>query len=170
MEEATDDDFMDEALAQARLAADAGEVPVGCVIVHGGRILARAHNLRETHQDPTAHAELIALRDASRALGTWRLSGATCFVTLEPCPMCAGALVNARVDRVVYATDDPKAGATATLYNIGTDLRLNHRFAITSGVRKEASSELLKAFFGDIRRKQREGRERKGPSSGPAGA
>ncbi len=157
----TDDDWMDEALAQARLAGESGEVPVGCVIVHEERVIARAHNLRETVQDPTAHAELIALRDAARALGTWRLSGATCFVTLEPCPMCAGALVNARVDRVVYATEDPKAGATATLYNIGTDLRLNHRFAISTGVRKDEASEMLKKFFGELRRKQREEREGK---------
>jgi tRNA(adenine34) deaminase len=165
----TDDDWMDLALAEARLAADAGEVPVGCVIVHGDTVIARAHNLRETIQDPTAHAELIALRDAAKALGTWRLSGATCFVTLEPCPMCAGALVNARVDRVVYATEDPKAGATSTLYNIGSDLRLNHRFATTTGVRKDASSEMLKKFFGDIRRKQKSEREAKKDPSGSEG-
>ncbi|MFO0683447.1 MAG: tRNA adenosine(34) deaminase TadA [Sandaracinus sp.] len=155
----TDEDWMDLALAQARIASEAGEVPVGAVIVFDDRVVASAHNLRETIQDPTAHAELIALREAAKALGTWRLSGATCFVTLEPCPMCAGALVNARIDRVVYATDDPKAGATATLYNIGSDLRLNHRFAVTTGVRKDESSELLKKFFGDIRKKQREERE-----------
>lgn len=157
----TDDDWMDLALEQARLAGEAGEVPVGCVIVHEEKVIAHAHNLRETIQDPTAHAELIALRDASKQLGTWRLSGATCFVTLEPCPMCAGALVNARVDRVVFATEDPKAGATSTLYNIGSDLRLNHRFAMTTGVRKDAASELLKKFFGDIRRKQRLERDAK---------
>ncbi len=157
----SDDDWMDLALVQARLASDAGEVPVGCVIVHEEKVIASSHNLRETIQDPTAHAELIALRDAAKALGTWRLSGATCFVTLEPCPMCAGALVNARIDRVVYATEDPKAGATSTLYNIGSDLRLNHRFAITTGVRKDEASELLKKFFGGIRKKQREDRDAK---------
>lgn len=157
----TDEDWMDLALAQARLASELGEVPVGAVIVLEERVVASAHNLRETIQDPTAHAELIALRDAAKALGTWRLSGATCFVTLEPCPMCAGALVNARIDRVVYATDDPKAGATATLYNIGSDLRLNHRFAVTAGVRREEASDLLKKFFGDIRRKQRDERAAK---------
>jgi len=149
---------MDLALAQARLAAEAGEVPVGCVLVHDGRVIATAHNLRETIQDPTAHAELIALREAAKTLGTWRLSGVTCYVTLEPCPMCAGALVNARVDRVVLATEDPKAGATSTLYNIGSDARLNHRFELVTGVRKDEASELLKRFFGDIRRKQREER------------
>ncbi len=157
----TDEDWMDLALAQARLASELGEVPVGAVIVLEERVVASAHNLRETIQDPTAHAELIALRDAAKALGTWRLSGATCFVTLEPCPMCAGALVNARIDRVVYATDDPKAGATATLYNIGSDLRLNHRFAVTAGVRREEASDLLKKFFGDIRRKQKDERAAK---------
>ena len=157
----TDDEWMDLALAQARLAGEAGEVPVGCVIVHGDAVIASSHNLRETLQDPTAHAELIALRDAAKSLGTWRLSGATCFVTLEPCPMCAGALVNARIDRVVYATEDPKAGATQTLYNIGSDLRLNHRFVVATGVRKDDASDLLKKFFGDIRRKQREEREAK---------
>jgi tRNA(adenine34) deaminase len=154
-----DDAFMDEALAEARVASEHGEVPVGAVIVHEGRVIARAHNLRETIQDPTAHAELIALKDAAKHLGTWRLSGATCYVTLEPCPMCAGALVNARVDRVVFATEDPKAGATNTLFTIGQDARLNHRFALTPGVRREASAALLKQFFGDIRRKQREERE-----------
>ena len=154
----SDEEWMDVALAQARMAADAGEVPVGCVLVHEDRVIAKAHNLRESIQDPTAHAELIALREAAKALGTWRLSGVTCFVTLEPCPMCAGALVNARVDRVVLATEDPKAGATHTLYNIGRDARLNHRFELVVGVRKDEASDLLKRFFGDIRRKQREER------------
>lgn len=157
----TDEEWMDLALVQARLASDAGEVPVGCVIVHDDKVISSTHNLRETIQDPTAHAELMALRDAAKALGTWRLSGATCFVTLEPCPMCAGALVNARIDRVVFATEDPKAGATSTLYNIGSDMRLNHRFAITTGVRKEEASDLLKKFFGEIRRKQKDEREAK---------
>jgi tRNA(adenine34) deaminase len=156
-----DETFMGLALDEARIAEEAGEVPVGCVIVHEGSVIARGHNLREEIQDPTAHAELLALRDAARALGTWRLSGATCYVTLEPCPMCAGALVNARVDRVVFGADDPKAGATTTLYTIGTDLRLNHRFALTQGVRREESADLLKRFFGSIREKRR--RERGEP-------
>ena len=156
-----DESWMDLALVEARLAAEAGEVPVGCVLVHEDRVIARAHNLRETIQDPTAHAELLALREAAKTLGTWRLSGVTCFVTLEPCPMCAGALVNARVDRVVLATDDPKAGATSTLYNIGSDTRLNHRFELSVGVRRDEASELLKKFFGDIRRKSKEEREAK---------
>ena len=147
----TDEDWMDLALAQARLASDAGEVPVGAVIVFEDRVIASAHNLRETIQDPTAHAELIALRDASKALGTWRLSGATCFVTLEPCPMCAGALVNARIPRVVYGCDDPKAGAVRSLYAIGSDPRLNHRFALTSGVLATEAADALRQFFAALR-------------------
>ncbi len=154
-EPSEDETFMGLALDEARVAEEAGEVPVGCVIVHDGAVIARGHNLREEIQDPTAHAELLALRDAARVLGTWRLSGATCYVTLEPCPMCAGALVNARVDRVVFGAEDPKAGATATLYTIGADLRLNHRFALTGGVRRDESAELLKRFFGGIREKRR---------------
>jgi tRNA(adenine34) deaminase len=151
----TDEEFMGLALDEARVAGDAGEVPVGCVIVHEGSVIARGHNLREEIQDPTAHAELLALRDAARVLGTWRLTGATCYVTLEPCPMCAGALVNSRIDRVVFGAEDPKAGATTTLYTIGTDLRLNHRFQLTPGVRRDESAELLRSFFGSIREKRR---------------
>ncbi len=163
-ERSDDERFMDEALEEARRARDVGEVPVGSVIVHEGKIIARRRNEREAIQDPTAHAELLALRDAATALGTWRLSGATCYVTLEPCPMCAGALVNARVDRVVFATDDPKAGATSTLYPIGSDPRLNHRFALTAGVRKDEASQLLKDFFATIREAQRLAkREGRGP-------
>lgn len=146
---------MDLAIAEAKRAHVIREVPVGCVIVHEGKILASAHNLREVHQDPTAHAEVVAIRQAAKALGTWRLSGATVYVTLEPCPMCAGALVNARVDRVVFGADDPKAGATGTLYNIGSDLRLNHRFALTSGVRRDECAELLRSFFGQLREERR---------------
>ncbi len=161
-----DERFMDEALAQARRAEEAGEVPVGSVIVFENRIIARGHNRREAIQDPTAHAELLALREAAQARGTWRLSGATCYVTLEPCPMCAGALVNARVDRVVYATEDPKAGATSTLYTIGSDLRLNHRFAMSVGVRKDEASLLLKQFFGRIRDAQKLAKQARRASAG----
>ena len=122
--------FMRAALDEARIAKDRGEVPVGCVIVVDGQIVGRGHNLRETLQDPTAHAEMVAVREAAVKLGSWRLVGATLYVTLEPCPMCAGALVNARVERVVYGAADPKAGATTTLFTIGTDARLNHRFEL----------------------------------------
>jgi tRNA(adenine34) deaminase len=154
---ATADDlrFMAEAIAQARLAAARGEVPVGAVLVHEGRVIARGSNLREAAQDPSAHAELIAVRAAAARLGTWRLSGVTVYVTLEPCPMCAGLLVNARVDRVVYGATDPKAGATETLYGIGSDLRLNHRFALTSGVRRDECASLLSEFFQRIREARR---------------
>jgi tRNA(adenine34) deaminase len=151
--EPSDDDvrWMGEALAEAREAERAGEVPIGCVLVQGGRIVARAHNLRERAQDPTAHAVVIALRSAAARLRTWRLSGVTAYVTLEPCPMCAGALVNARVDRVVYGARDPKAGATETLYTIGRDPRLNHRFETTSGVLGEECGTMLSRFFARIR-------------------
>ena len=151
-----DEAFMRAAIDEAMLAEAAGEVPVGCVIVHEGKIIARAHNLREATQDPTTHAEMLAIRDASRAIGSWRLSGCEVYVTLEPCPMCAGALVNSRVDRVISATEDPKAGATLTLFAIGSDSRLNHRFTQTLGVLKDEASGLLKRFFGRIRAAQKE--------------
>jgi tRNA(adenine34) deaminase len=151
-----DEAFMRLAIEEAARAEAEGEVPVGCVIVHEGRVIARGHNLREQTQDPTTHAEVLAVRDAARALGTWRLTGCEVYVTLEPCPMCAGALVNARVDRVIFATEDPKAGATVTLYTIGADTRLNHRFAQTTGVLQAEASQQLKAFFARIRKAQRE--------------
>ena len=135
------------ALAEARAAASEGEVPVGAVCVVDGRVVARRHNERERRNDPTAHAELLALRDAAAALGGWRLRDATVVVTLEPCPMCAGALVAARVGRLVYGASDPKAGACGTLYNLCADPRLNHEIAVTSGVRAEESGALLTSFF-----------------------
>lgn len=143
---------MREALAEADLAPIHADVPVGCVIVNAeGVVLARDHNRREQRADPTAHAELLALRSAAAQLGHWRLEGATAFVTLEPCPMCAGALVNARVARVVYGATDPKAGAVSSLFEIGRDLRLNHRFAVTPGVLGEEGGARLKAFFAKLR-------------------
>jgi tRNA(adenine34) deaminase len=146
-----DEQWMRAAIAEARLAEARGEVPVGAVIVHEGQIIGRGHNERESSQDPTAHAEMIAIREAARALGSWRLIDTTLYVTLEPCPMCAGALVNARVPRVVWGCNDPKAGATETLYKIGSDPRLNHQFECTAGVLREESSVLLSAFFAAIR-------------------
>ena len=143
--------FMREAMAEAALAAQAGDVPVGCVLVHEGAIIARAHNHRQREQDPTAHAELIALRTASQVLGSFRLIGVTAYVTLEPCPMCAGALVNARVPRVVYGCDDPKAGAVRSLYNIGTDTRLNHRFELVPGILGAECAAQLSGFFAELR-------------------
>ena len=138
---------MNEALKEARAALDEDEVPVGAVIVHAGRIVARAHNQRETLNDPTAHAEMIALTQASAASGRWRLTDMTMYVTLEPCAMCAGALVLARVGRLVYAASDPKAGACGSLYDIVRDERLNHTLEVTEGVCRQAASELLKEFF-----------------------
>jgi len=146
-----DESFMAEALKEARIAAEEGEVPVGAVIVHEGRVIARAHNQRETLNDPTAHAEMIALTQASATLGRWRLTDTTVYVTLEPCTMCAGALVLARVGRLVFAAPDPKAGACGSLYDIVTDPRLNHRVAVTEGVLRAEASELLQTFFRERR-------------------
>src|SRR5690242_1739751 len=148
----TDDAWMGRALEEADAAAAKGEVPVGCVLVGAdGVLLATGHNQRETLEDPTAHAEMVAIRGAAQALGSWRLEGVTCFVTLEPCAMCAGALVHARVARVVYGCDDPKGGAVVTLYNIGSDPRLNHRFELVRGVRAEECAQRLRAFFAALR-------------------
>lgn len=140
------------ALAEADAAAAKGEVPVGCVVVSDADVLIGAgHNLRETAQDPTAHAEILALRDAAAQTKSWRLEGATVYVTLEPCPMCAGALVSARVRRVVYGCTDPKAGACDTLFEIGRDPRLNHRFEIASGVLAGECAGRLTRFFEKLR-------------------
>ena len=140
---------MREALALAGLAAAAGEVPIGCVVVHDptGRVIGRGYNRRETDRDPTAHAEILAMRQAGQALGHWRLVDCTLVVTLEPCPMCAGALVNARVPRLVYGCDDPKAGAVRTLYQLCSDERLNHRVEVTGGVLGDECGEMLRSFF-----------------------
>jgi tRNA(adenine34) deaminase len=146
------DEAMALALAEAAAAAEAGDVPVGAVVLGpDGAVLARRHNERELRQDPVAHAELLAVRDAAAALGRWRLSGCTVVVTLEPCPMCAGALVAARVDRVVFGATDPKAGATGSLYNLCADPRLNHEVEVVAGVRRDACAAQLSAFFADRR-------------------
>jgi tRNA(adenine34) deaminase len=142
-----DESWMAEALAEARLAAAEGEVPIGAVVVFEDRIVGRGRNARERLRDPTAHAEILALREAARALDRWRLTGATIYATLEPCPMCAGALVNARIDRLVYAVPDPKAGAAGTLLDIPRDPRLNHRVEVTTGVLAQECGDLLKEFF-----------------------
>jgi tRNA(adenine34) deaminase len=147
-----DERGMRVALAEADAAVAMGEVPVGCVLLsRDGQELGRGRNLRETLNDPTAHAEMIAIRAAAQKLGSWRLDGATAYVTLEPCAMCAGALVLARVARVVYGCDDPKGGAVVTLYAIGQDARLNHRFALTSGVLAAECAERLRSFFAVLR-------------------
>lgn len=156
---ATDRKMMNLAIGLARQAAEVGEVPVGAVVYETstGRVLAQAWNTREGNHDPTAHAELIAVREAARVLGDWRLTGSTVVVTLEPCPMCAGMLVNARVERVVYGADDPKAGACRSLFAITSDPRLNHRCEIVGGVEAEVCSRLLKEFFRKRRRGGRRG-------------
>ncbi len=146
--------FMREALREAEKARARGEVPVGAVAVLAGEIIGRGHNLRETARDPSAHAELTAMRAAAAYLGSWRLVGVSIYVTLEPCPMCAGALVNARVARLVYGADDPKAGAIRTLYQLASDARLNHRVEVVSGVLAEDCAASLRAFFAGIRAKR----------------
>jgi tRNA(adenine34) deaminase len=138
---------MRQALTMAREAMSIGEVPVGAVVVRSRRIVSQAYNLRETTCDPTAHAERIALTLAGSRLGTWRLDGCTLYVTLEPCPMCAGAIVQSRVDRLVFGTPDPKAGACESLYRLVSDPRFNHRAAITAGCLQSECSELLSEFF-----------------------
>jgi tRNA(adenine34) deaminase len=143
---------MREALLLAREAAARGEVPVGAVALFEGRVVGRGANARESARDPTAHAELLAIQDAARALGRWRLTGVTLLVTLEPCAMCAGAMVLARIDRLVYGASDPKAGAVGSLMDLSADPRLNHRFQVERGVLAEEASELLRAFFRDRRR------------------
>jgi tRNA(adenine34) deaminase len=156
-----DEAHMRRALDLAREAASAGETPVGAVVVETatGRVLAEAHNLREKTHDPAGHAELIAMRRAAEALGDWRLTGCTLYVTLEPCPMCAGLIVQSRLGRLVYGAPDPKAGAVGSLYNLCDDRRFNHRLSvetsITAGVGAAESAELLKDFFRELRKRRR---------------
>ena len=147
MLERSDEDWMRMALAEARIALEHDDVPVGAVVVAGGEAIARAHNQRELLQDPTAHAEMLALTQAAAAMGTWRLTGAAVFVTLEPCAMCAGALVLARAERLVYGAQDPKAGAVRSLYQICEDPRLNHRLLVAEGVLAGECGDLLREFF-----------------------
>ena len=143
---------MRRALILAREALDLGEIPVGAVIVRDGVILSQAYNLRETLRDPTAHAERLALTLAGRSLGTWKLERCTLYVTLEPCPMCAGAIVQARVRRIIYGAADPKAGACSSLYRLADDPRLNHRAEVYGGVLAEECGALLSQFFRNRRR------------------
>jgi tRNA(adenine34) deaminase len=147
----TDEEAMAIALSEAAVAAAEGEVPVGAIAVVGDEVMSRAHNQREQLSDPTAHAEVLALRSAAATLGTWRLSTVTLYVTLEPCPMCAGALLAARVGRLVFGAPDPKAGACGSLYNLCVDPRLNHEIDISPGVLAEQASRLLSDFFSDRR-------------------
>ena len=146
--------YMQAALRQADHAAALGEVPIGAVVVAGGKIVGRGHNLRESRNDPVAHAEIIALRQAARKLKSWRLEGAVMYVTCEPCPMCAGAIVLARVKRLVYGCDDPKAGAVKTLYRLLEDPRLNHRVEVVSGFCATECQQRLSGFFAKLRNKK----------------
>jgi tRNA(adenine34) deaminase len=149
------EDFMRLALAEADLAVAHGDVPVGAVVVSAaGVVLARDHNRREERADATAHAELLAIREATRGLPGWRLEGATVYVTLEPCAMCAGAMVNARIARLVFGASDPKAGAVVSLFQLGTDPRLNHRFEVQAGFMAEEGARRLSRFFSELRRKR----------------
>lgn len=149
--ERSDETYMAMALELARAAGELGEVPIGAVVVCEGAVVASGHNRREVDHDPAGHAELLAIREAAAKLGRWRLSDCTVYVTLEPCPMCAGLMHQARVSRCVYAAPDPKAGALGTLYDLHDDHRLNHRFEVTAGVLQEESAELLRAFFRGLR-------------------
>jgi len=151
----TPEEYMRLALEEADSAAAHGDVPIGAVVVsRDGVVLAREHNRRELDSDPTAHAELLALREATRHLSGWRLEGATMYVTLEPCAMCAGALVNARIARLVFGATDPKAGAVVSLFQIGSDARLNHRFEIQGGVLADEGGRRLSDFFAERRREK----------------
>lgn len=151
--------WMGKALAQAANAGARGEVPIGAVLVKDGVVIGRGYNLREGKQDPCAHAELLAIRRAARRLGAWRLSGTTLYVTLEPCPMCMGAILLARVERLVFGCFDPKAGAAGSLYDLTNDRRFNHRVVVTSGIRGEECSAMLSDFFRELRRQKKDLRE-----------
>lgn len=152
----TDEQWMQLALEEARAAAAEGEVPIGAVVVHDGQVIARAHNRRETDANPSAHAEFTALVEASHVLGRWRLTGCTVYVTLEPCLMCAGLMVNARIERCVYGAADPKGGAVGTLYDVSADPRLNHAFLVTGGVLEDECATVLRDFFRARRRQQKQ--------------
>ena len=143
----TDQQFMKAAIEQAKIAEENGDVPIGAVIVYKNQIIAKAYNQRQQLNDPTAHAEIIALTQAAAFVQNWRLNGCAMYVTLEPCPMCAGALVLARLDRLVYGCDDPKSGACGSIYNIVADERLNHRLQVTAGVLAEDCGAQLQSFF-----------------------
>jgi tRNA(adenine34) deaminase len=159
MESLRDNDWgMGLALDEARKALALGEVPIGCVIVKGGEVIGRGHNLKETLQDPTAHAEMVAIRQAAEHEGSWRILDATMYVTLEPCPMCAGAIVMSRIPRLVVGARDPRTGACGSIMDIVQDQRLNHRVNLTFGVREQECASLLEAFFVELRKELREAR------------
>lgn len=148
-----DEFYMGKAIEEAKIAAAVGEIPVGAVVIYQKKAIARAYNLRETLPCATAHAELLAIEKACRALGRWRLTGCTLYVTVEPCPMCAGAIVNSRLDRVVYGCDDPKGGAVRSLFQIVDNPALNHRIEVTAGVRADECAAIMRDFFRSRRQK-----------------
>lgn len=152
-----DEEYMQLALAEARKAAELGEIPIGAVLVHEGQVIAAAHNLRETNQDATAHAEILVIREACAKLGRWRLSGCQLYVTVEPCPMCSGGIVNSRIDKVVYGCPDVKAGGAESIFNIITNPNLNHCAEVRSGVLEEECAGVMRAFF-QRRRKENKAR------------
>ena len=149
--EAEHETCMREAIAEAKAAFQRGEVPVGAVAVYNGQVIGRGHNRKEEWADPTAHAEMIALREAAQALGSWRLAGVTLYCTMEPCPMCAGAMILARLPRLVYAVDDPKSGAAGSVVDVVRSPSLNHQVEVTKGVLAEKAKELLDLFFKGLR-------------------
>jgi tRNA(adenine34) deaminase len=149
--------WMGMALREARKAADRGEVPIGALLVRDGKVLGRGYNLREAARDPVAHAEIIAIRKAAKKEVSWRLTGATLYVTLEPCIMCMGAMLLARIDRVVFGCRDPKGGAAGSLYDLSDDRRLNHSIRVTSGLREAECSAVLSDFFAALRREKKKG-------------
>ncbi len=155
MKNMNDEYYMGLAIEEARKAEALGEVPIGAVIVRDGQVVGRGYNLRETTKDPLAHAELLAIKEASKTMGGWRLIGATLYVTLEPCPMCAGAIVQARLPRIVYGAMDPKAGCAGSLMNLLQEERFNHQVEMMQGVREEECSELLKNFFRSLRERRK---------------
>lgn len=148
---------MQEALAEAAAAQGLGEVPIGAILVHDGRIVGRGHNLRETSNDPTTHAEMVAIRQAAAELGSWRLLDCSLYVTLEPCVMCMGAIILARIPELIYACRDPRAGAVGSIYDFSKDQRFNHRVNVIEGVLAEECSELLSGFFRELRARKKSG-------------
>lgn len=155
--------FMALAMEEARKAASEGDIPVGAVVVYKNEVIGRGRNLRRIDHDPTAHAEIVAIREAAKARGSWNLSGCEIYVTLEPCPMCAGAIVQSRIAKVVYGCTDPKAGASGTLYDITRDTRLNHRCEVIKGIEEDRCRKMLRDFFSECRKKRRKERD---PSPG----
>ena len=161
----TDEQYMKIALEEAKKAEEKGEVPIGAVIVIGDEIVAAAHNIRESTQNAVTHAEVLAIQEACRKMGTWRLEGAQLFVTLEPCPMCSGAIILSRIERVVYGASDPKAGCAGTLMNLLQDSRFNHQSEIAGGVLGDECGEMLSAFFRALRDKKKAEKQRRNLST-----